>query len=65
MELLHFTIHYVSNNCRLSSNNSSPKHVEYFYEMVTSFDVPGLSCRSVEDGYIVLADIQLCGMYNN
>ena len=48
--------------CRFSSKKLSSKHIEYFYDILTNFDVHGICCRSSEDGYVVTADLKICGM---
>ncbi|XP_019852747.1 PREDICTED: uncharacterized protein LOC109582471 isoform X1 [Amphimedon queenslandica] len=46
---------------RFSSKKLSSKHAEYFYDILTNFDVHGICCRSSEDGCVVVADPKICG----
>ena len=50
-------------NYRLTSEGSSPQLVEYFYELLTKQDIPGLSCRNIELGLVNIADPRQCGMF--
>ena len=58
----YFLVPIVYYICSFSSKKSSSKHIEYFYDILTNFDVHGICCRSSEDGYVVVADQKMCGM---